>query len=270
MRVGACLAAALTLVAAGCGGEGANDVLAKTAGNLGKIRSGDLTLGLKIATRDGKEAGFQLQGPFALARAPGALPVAKITFTRLGSQAPEPVTIISTGRKAYVRVGGTTYELPESRLGSLRSTKGTGSRGLGSLDIGTWVEDPKLSDGGTVGGADTDRVHADLDVVQATNGLLALASSLGAGVGGPITGRDADDLRRAVKSATLDVYTGKDDRLLRRLRIRADLRANAPPKVLSALGAFGELDVRFDLDVAHPNQPVHVEAPANVEPLPTG
>jgi hypothetical protein len=269
VRTRACFAVALTLALAGCGGQSASDVLSQTANKLGKVRSGDLTLVLSVGTRDGKKVGFELRGPFALAK-PGGLPVAKVTFTRLGAQAQPPVTVISTGQKAFVDFGGKTYELPSSRLGRLRSAAPSGSGGLQRLDIGKWVKDAKLSAGGTVEGVETDRIHADLDVVQAMNDLLSVGASFGAGGGGRITGQDAEQLRRAVKSATIDVDTGKDDRLLRRLRIHVDLRANAPARVQRMLGALGEIDVRFELSVGHPNEPVHVQAPAHAEPLPSG
>ena len=267
MRAAACLLVALAIAVAGCGSDSAGDVLGQTADNLGTIRSGDLTFRLAAATKGGPDVGFELQGPFALAK-PGGLPVTDMSVTRLAGGAEQKIELVSTGRKAFVTVGGSTYELPPSRVESLRTAGAARGGGLETLDIGKWTKDPTLSNGGTVAGTPTDHVHARLDVVQATNDLLALLSSLGAGSARRISGRDADQLRRAVRSASIDVFTGKEDRLLRRLTINADLRANAPAAVRRALGALGEVTFRLELAIAHPNRPVHVSAPADAQPLP--
>ncbi|MFL5980545.1 MAG: hypothetical protein ACJ74R_02405, partial [Gaiellaceae bacterium] len=76
MRRAALLALAASLAFAGCGGGHAHDVMSETAGNLGKIRSGDLTLRLVVSPREGTKGriGFELHGPFALRR--GSLPIA--------------------------------------------------------------------------------------------------------------------------------------------------------------------------------------------------
>jgi len=69
---------------AGCGGGGhANQVMSDAAGSLGKLRSGNLTLRLVVAPREGTKGriGFELRGPFALR--PGGLPVAKIVYTQI-------------------------------------------------------------------------------------------------------------------------------------------------------------------------------------------
>jgi hypothetical protein len=256
------------LVASGCGGQSADNTLNQTAQNMGKIRSGELSMQLVVSTGDGKRVGFTLRGPFALAK-PGALPVARVAYTQLAGPQTRTVTVISTGRKAFVQLAGKTYSLPASRVAGLRSSGGAGAAGgLQQLAIGNWFEDPKVSDGGQVGGTDTDRIHSRLNVVQAANGLLGLANTFGRQAGGPVQGHAAAELTRAVRAATIDVWTGKHDRLLRRLVIDASLAARVPARIRTALGTTGSVRFHLELGIDNPNQPVHVTAPAGAQPLP--
>ena len=151
----------LALVAAllfGCGGGGphsANEVLAETSVNLGKINSGDLALELIFSTKNGERAGFNLEGPFQLR--PGSLPEAQLDYTRIAGDQTATQTFIMTGDKAYVRMGGATFELPAETAGRVRSTLGT-TGGLGVIDLRGWVQDPELATGEDIGGAETDRI----------------------------------------------------------------------------------------------------------------
>jgi len=177
--------------------------------------------------------------------------------------------VISTGSKAFVRLGGRVYALRPSQVAGLRGSSPLGAAsGLGQLSIGSWFRNPDVSDGGQVDGVETEHVHSDLNVVPAANGLIGLANSAGRQAGGPLQGRSARELVRSVKSATIDVWTGKDDHFLRRLVIDAQLAANVPARVKAALGTLGAVHFHLELGIASPNEPVHVSAPANARPLP--
>jgi hypothetical protein len=271
MRRRASLAALLVAVVAGCGGGGdARQVLSQTAANLAKIRSGDLTMRLVVSPRQGTKGriGFRLAGPFALH--PGGLPVAKVAYTQIAGDREATATLISTGVKAYAEVNGKTYELPAESTKALRDAGGGGA--LAELRIDDWLQHPKVSDGGEVGGADTDHIAADLDVVAAANDLLALVRQLGRNVP-TIEGKSADRLRDAVKSSSIDVWSGKDDHLLRRLLLNADLGFDVPKSLKRALGEIVGAKVDFELAVSNPNRPVHVAPPVNPLPasaLPSG
>jgi hypothetical protein len=274
MRRLALAGAFLALGLAACGGasepsSSPQDLLAETARNLGEIRSGTLDLLLTVGS-DGKEAGFVVAGPFAFAESGDALPLADLEYTQAAGDDAETVRFVSTGERAFVVLGGQAYELPADQVASLRGTgssEGSGE-GLGELRIDDWFQEPELSDGGSVGGAETDRVRAGLDVVAAANDLLELAGSLGADAGGPLEGEAAEQLRRAVESASVEVYTGKDDRLLRRLVVDARFRAAPPPELEDAFAGLPEADFRLELTIAEPNSEVTVEEPPNAQPFP--
>jgi hypothetical protein len=259
----------LVALAAGCGGPGrANQVLSDAAGNLTKVRSGDLTLRLVVAPREGTKGriGFELSGPFALR--PGGLPVAKIAYTQIAGAHEGTATFISTGTKAYAEINGKAYGLPASSTESLRQAAGGsgGSSTFAELRIDNWVRHPVVTDGGNVGGAATMRVSGDLDVVAAANGLLDLLRQLGRDAP-TIEGDQAKQLENAVKSSSFELWSGRDDHLLRRLLLKADLGLNVPDSLRRVLGSVVGAKIDFELAVSDPNKPVSVPPPTN--PLPS-
>jgi hypothetical protein len=264
-------ASLLVLVAllAGCGGSGrADQVLSDAAGNLGKLRSGDLTLRLVVSPRDGKKGriGFELRGPFALR--PGTLPVAEVAYTQIAGAHEATATFISTGAKAFAVVNGKAYELPASSTNAVRQAAGGpgGSNTFGQLRIDNWVKHPVVGDGGEVGGAPTNRVSGDLDVVAAANGLLDLVRQLGRAAP-TIEGDQAKQLEKAVKSSSFGLWSGRDDHLLRRLLLKADLGLDVPPSLRRVLGDVVGAKIDFELAISNPNKPVSVAPPSN--PLPS-
>ena len=260
LLLGSCL-----VLVTGCGGGGSSDAqqeLRQTAATLGTVRSGTLTLRLVVLPSSGKKGrvGFTLRGPFALRR--GALPLARLTYTKLAGPRSASATFVSNGKTAYAKVGGRTVALPPAALSEISGATGgpVGNGSLAGLRIDSWLKDPQVSEGGTVGGADTDHVAAKLDVVNAANGLLSFVRQLGRNAP-TITGASADQLRKAVESSSVDVWTGKQDRLLRRLLLKADLGFDVPAELKRALGNVVGAKVRFELAIANPNRPVHISAP---------
>jgi hypothetical protein len=259
----------LAVVVGGCGGDDPREVLRETAANLADIRSGDLSVRMTVegqgAAARGGAVGFALRGPFALP-AGGGLPKARVAYTQLAGDRRATVTLTTTGEAAFVTVGGRSYRLPDEQTRRLRTgAGGLAEDGAGDrLRIGDWVRDPKLSDGGRVGGTETDRITARLDVPAAARDLLRLSQALGpAGAARPLEGAAARDLEQAVRRATFVLHTGADDRIMRRLAIAVDLAVRGAP------GAR----IRFALAVSRPGRRVEVEAPPDALPasaLPRG
>ena len=268
MRRAASLIALVALLAGCGGGSKAQGVLSDTAGNLGKLRSGDLTLRLVVSPRTGTKGriGFELHGPFALRK--GSLPVAKIAYTQIAGAHEATATFISTGAKAYAEVNGKAYELPAAASGSLRQAAGgsSDSSTFGQLRIDNWVKDPTVSDGGDVGGAATMHVSGPLDLVAAANGLLDLVRQLGRDAP-KLEGDQAQKLEDAVKSSSFDLWSGTKDHLLRRLLLKADLGLAVPESLRRVLGNVVGAKIDFELAVSHPNEAVSVAPPTN--PLPS-
>jgi hypothetical protein len=254
---------------AGCGGGGGNakDVLADTAVKLGKIRSGVLYAELVVTPRGmGRgPSGFRLDGPFSLGP-DGSPDELRIAYKELGAARPT-ATVIAAGGRGYVETEGKTYELGFAQAAALRAvTRQLRSSGaLARLSVEDWIRDPELSNGGRVGGADTDRIVARFDVDRAAEEVVSLVR--GAGEQYPeLRDVDADELADAVQSSSFELFTGKRDRLLRRVRIEADLSLGGPRELRSVLGSLVGAKVKFVLGVDHPNSAIHVSPPAH--PLP--
>jgi hypothetical protein len=266
-RVVFCLVA---LLAAGCGQPSAQDVLAKTASGTSAVKSASFDFRMTMSAKSGPPVGFELAGPFA-AHAGGGLPVTRIAYTQLAGSKSLRVDLVSTGQDAFIGVQGKYYRMPEAQLASLRATNGGASSGFGNLRIDRWAQSPRLSDGGTVDGVRVDHLSGAVDVLAFFNDVFRVTQSFGVGGPGslpPISGTSATQLRRAVRSATFQLDSGKDDHILRRLQVRIELAANnVSANVSQALGQLSGSHFDLDFNVSRPNQPVHVQAPAN--PLPS-
>ena len=190
----AAVAALCGLAPTACGGEAPGEVVARTQANLARIRSGDLDARLVIAAEGPKRTGatgFELHGPFELPRSAGDLPKARIAYTQIAGSRRATVTLVSTGERAYIEVRGKAYELTPDQERQLREAggplgggSGSGAPGAtasptGSLDLAAWLREPDLSGGGSIGGAETDRVTGEVDVASVVTDVLGAAERLG-------------------------------------------------------------------------------------------
>jgi hypothetical protein len=249
-----------------CGPFAADDPLTETAAKLGDIRSGTMELRVMASSRSGEATGFALTGRFSLPEG-DALPEAELALEQIGTEEPEPVVFIATGDAAFIEVEGQAYELPAEQTPSLRGAAEPGEQGpFSGLDIGAWVSESNVSDGGMLDGVETEIVRGDLDVVAAANDLFEAARVFGSVDVPTIEDREAERLGRAVESATLEVITGKEDRLLRKLRIAIDFGASAPASLDPALADLLGVEFRLLLAIRHPNGHVDVRPPS--DPLP--
>jgi hypothetical protein len=255
LRRSAALLAGVALLA-GCGGGGPNaqDVLEQTASNVGKIRSGTLALKLLVTPGgEGRPFGFELHGPFQLGGGSNALPVTRLTYTQIANGSRATATLVSNGTDAYVDTGGKKLPLSPDQADTLERA-GAQLRGAGvgaRLAVGSWLDDAKASDGGEVGGASTDKVTAKLDVVAAVEGLVSVVRLSGRRVPA-LTDADAKRLRDAVRSTSFALYSGKKDRLLRKLDMSVDFGFDVPPDLKAALGELVGAKVEFELAVSNP------------------
>lgn len=236
---------------AGCGGgPSADDILTQTASNLGTIRSG--VLGLKLLVTppgQGEPSGFELHGPFALRR--GGLPVARIVYTRIANGARSSATFVSDGADAYAVTGdGQRNTLTPGQATMLRRFPRIAGAvsGAGRLVVGRWLKHADASDGP----GETDEVTAQLDVREAVAGLLDLARAAGRDVP-RLSSSDLDRVDDAVRSTSFVLYSGKKDRLLRRLDLAIDFAFDVPDDLRRALGNLAGAKVELELRVARPN-----------------
>jgi hypothetical protein len=259
---------AVAFLISGCSGTPTStDVLSATASSLGEIHSGTLHLRVVVSTAPGEgesSVGFEIEGPFELA-AEGELPVAQLDYTQFTDDDEVSATLTSTGEEAFATVEGETVELGPEQLDVLRSAGGSvGSSGLDQLDVGRWIEDASLADGGHRGGADTYLVTGGLNAVEALNGMVDAAQGFGAaGAAGldRLEGADADLLDAIVSSSSIKVYSGKEDELLRELDLEVDFQASGTDELLDALGPLSGASLSLTLAIDDPNSDIEVDAP---------
>jgi hypothetical protein len=265
------------LVLVGCGGGGAGDALEETTSKLGEIKSGDLSLLVEVAPDAADSAiGFELDGPFALAGRPGELPRADMRYTQIAGPNRGEIRFVSSRREAWVEVAGQTYELPPEQLERLESGGGEGGGPLAELDLASWTEDAEVSAGPRIDGQATERVRGRIDVAAAINDLIAvLQESVGSSAAeglSPLGEQDAEEVNRAVRSSSLDLAMGKDDRLLRRLRLAIAFEVE-PRDLPGGLGRLSGATVTLDLSISDPNGRIRIEEPPDALPyeqLPQG
>lgn len=265
----AAAAAALMVVLASCATD-ATDVITETADNLEELRSGALEL--KVSTTNGAEeedqaeAGFELSGSFQLPEE-GELPVADLEFTDIGADQPVTRGFISTGDQAFIEVDGQAYELPDEQTQTLRGGGGSDEGIFEGAAVGEWFIEPELEEGAELDATEVDRVTGELDVVAALNDLFEVAGRFGqASAFQPIQGEEAERLENAVESSHVEVVSGTEDRLLRRLLIEVDLAINEEVEIRELLGPLAGVSFTIEMSISEPNQPVEVSPPA--DPLP--
>jgi len=256
-------------------GGGDEEALRETSDKLAEVRSGQLSMRFVVAplsaARD-TDVGFAIKGRFALATKAGGLPDTDLAYTQIAGPEQETVRVLSDGRAAWIRVGGQAYKLPAERTQRLRRSAegdgGEGSAGLDALQIDRWIADPKSSDGGRIDGAATTRITGRLRVATALRDLLALGRRAGTDVGAkPIGDETAEKLEDAKENTSITVHTGTDDRILRRLVLRASFPLERTRDLGGSIGRLRGAEVRFSLSLRRVGRPVSVKPPASALPF---
>ncbi len=244
---------------ASCGLVG-SDPLERAASSLRDIRSGTLGFRLLAETEGGQEAGFFLRGVFSLPEG-AELPLADLSYGRLGISGEPDTGFVSTGEAAFVEVDGQAYELPPAAVESLVGAAEPADEGpFGELELEDWVKEPEVSDGRPIdaNGGESVVIEGDLDVVRALNDLLDLARGTGGFDVPPLEGEEAERLEAAVESARLETMTDDDD-VFRRLEIEVELGADAPESLSEPLADLLGVGFKLQVSIDEPNEPVHVE-----------
>lgn len=284
----AALVVAVGLTACGGGGDGgpqnANTLLKQTFASGHSIKSGKVSASFTFDAQGIK----QLQGPLSIAvsgpfesSGKGKLPKLDISLDiKSTGTGTATVGVVSTGDHGYLRLQSQAFVLDDATFAKLKNSyeqsasksKG-GGPSLKSLGIDPlhWLKNPTVAPGTeSVGGADTYHVTAGVDVAAFAadlSTLLQKASALSSTTKLPssLTAQQRQEIVSSVKSASLEVWTGKDDKTLRRLRLLVDIAV--PPALRSRVGGMSTGKVSFDLTLADLNQPQEITAPSKAQPL---
>ncbi len=294
------LTALVALVLAACGGDDGgggekkgekadsstdvNTLLKETFSGDKKVDSGKFDMSMNIEVQGSEELQgpitIKLGGPFQTL-GKGKLPKFKIDLAFKGAGQDIQAGVTSTGEKGFVSFKGQEYavsdeifkqviagyEEAQKKSAAENSGKQLNLATLG-IDPRNWLTDPKNEGEEKVGDADTIKITGGVDVgklLDDVNTALGKAGSLGLQNTGQVPTKLTEEQKKqvsdAVKSLKVEVYTGKEDKILRRMVI--DLDAQAPE------GASGADAVKLKLDISllDLNEDQEVAAPSNTKPF---
>lgn len=281
----ALLAAALL---AGCGGGDSassstpvDQLLKQTFSGNKHVTSGKLDVRLDVTARGSSTLQgpitAELSGPFE-SQGTGKLPKFAVNLSLQGSGQNLSAGLTSTGDKGFVRFQGTDYVVSDQVFQQFKKgyeqaqaqSKQGGGQSLATLGIDPqrWLINAKNEGDAKVGDADTIKITGGVDVpklLDDVDTLLQRTRSLGGSAAQSIpqqlTEKEKQEAAKAVKNLSVQIYTGKDDKILRRMVIA--LTAQAPQG--SAAGQ--SVDLKLDVQLTDINQGQDIAAPSNAKPF---
>jgi hypothetical protein len=286
------LAAVLALAACGGDGGGGSDedaaqVIQQTFSGEKDVDSGKLNMNVS-AEIEGSGAASQIEGPVTLklagpfqSRGNDALPEVDIDLSVSGGGQTFTAGALTTGEAAFISYQNTDYKVPDSQFRrykrqierDARRDNQNNNFSLAQLGINprNWIENPKNEGTEEVGGAETIHVTADVDVkafVDDLDNLLQRASSLGVQneqVPQELTQRQKDQIQEAIEDVRFDLWTGEQDKILRRIEVEFGFRL--PRELREDAQGVERGNVKMALEISDVNQDQQINPPRNARPL---
>ena len=175
--------------------------------------------------------------------------------------------------KAFIGLGSTAYEIPASIATPLRKPLQQDGNTLDAImsvfniNPDRWAKNPRIVGKERIAGIDTIHGSAQINTKNLFLDLATLAKRLTslriteiAGLPRRVDARTRAALSRSVKTATGDVYTGADDKVLRRARLRLLLEPSAKDRKMLK---FASIKVAANLDISDVGSPQKVNVPSN-------
>ena len=274
----------LALVVAACGGSDdeqapsstdVNELLTQTFTGSKEIKSGELDLAIELKTSGGEDeqVSVALKGPFQSGD-DGELPQFDLEASFAGAGQSLNAGATSTGDEGFLSFQGTDYVLSDQVFRQFKAgfeeaqkqeTDENQSFASLGMDPRKWLTDPKIDGDAKVGDDDTTKISGGIDVgklLDDVNNALGKVSSLGLGNTGQVPEKLTEDQKRqviaAVKDPGVEIYTGKDDQILRRLVVNLGV----DEKQSATSGT-----VAFDLSITDLNEDQDVTEPTNAKPF---
>jgi hypothetical protein len=275
------LVALLTLGLTACGGGDAADsntdvdeLLDETFSGGKSIGSGRIELSLGLDASSGQAVTAKISGPFQNQGA-GRLPQLDIDASLEGGGQSIEAGVTATEDQAFVSYGADTYEIAgpvfqQFKAGyeeAAKQSSGQEGQSLASLGIDPrrWLTNAENAGEAKVGDTDTIKITGDVDVpklLEDVDAALEKIRALGVQGSEQLPDRLTDEEKRqtaeAIDRLNVEIYTGAEDRILRRILVALGLK-NADS---------GEsVDMRFDLQLLEVNEDQEIEAPEGAKPF---
>jgi hypothetical protein len=268
---------------AACGGADQGDSAAKKAisqtfgPGATSIQRGKVDARLQLEPKGllaiGGPIVLKVTGPFSLAR--GALPRFDLAFAATLAGEQYGGAIISTGKNGFLKLDSRTYSIDDAFVSKLRggahkASKSGLKESLG-IDPSTWISNPQTKGNEQVGGVETERIGGDVNVSKLLADVATLLDKVGGtsskkGSGGLLTPELRKQISAAVKSATVDVWTGAADKILRQIAVVIQFEFPSDVKPPIAGLEAGKINIRVRLDDVN-GAAVKVAEPKNTRPL---
>jgi uncharacterized membrane protein YgcG len=271
----------------GCGGDDGGDedpqqVLDETFSNDHEVNSGVIDLSLS-GSAEGEEGGSldaSLSGPFqGDASRKGEFPEFDLTASVSGEGGGQSIGfeggLTATADQAFVSYQDTTYEVPKAFYDQIKQAaeqaQAQARAGAGQdqdsgaifdqlgIDPSSWLSEPENEGDEDVEGTETIHIHADANVPRIVEDIGSISEQTG---GGQIDEDELAQAEEAIDEASIDVYSGKDDRILRRLTV--NLAASAPEGADPTVDGF---DGEFSITLSDVNADQNIEAPSDAQPF---
>jgi uncharacterized membrane protein YgcG len=270
----------------GCGGGSSgksasastdvNQLLKDTFSGGKTINSGKLNLALRIDAQGTSSSNgpisVSLTGPFQ-SQGKGKLPKLDIEAKVEGAGQNITAGLVSTGDKGFVKFQGQAYAVTDAIFAEFKKgfeqaqaqadkQKGQSLATLG-IDPRRWLTNPKNEGDAKVGDTDTIRITGDVNVsklLDDVNTALQKARSLGvqgsSSLPAQLTPAQKKQAADAIKKLSVEIYTGKDDRIMRRMLV--DLTADSKGQAAA---------VKLDLQLTDVNNDQSISEPAGAKPF---
>ncbi len=286
----AALACALALSACGSSdaleGKDAAGVLEETFGPDHPVRSGRLEVAVRFNATglEGLEGPIaaRLSGPFQ-SKGGKSLPALDLKLTLDAGGDAFTAGIVSTGEKGFLTIADQSYDVGDDLYKSLQdsydqaSTEGEKDSGPTFSTLGIkplrWLKGPKTAGEEDIGGTTAVHVTADVDVAKLLEDIDTLLSKAGdVAVPGTdekvptgLTAAQRKAIVDSVKTAGFDVWAGKQDGTLRRLR--AEVAFDVPAAARKDAGGLEKGAFTVDLTISSLNEDQEVKAPSGARPI---
>jgi hypothetical protein len=281
------LVAALALAVGACGSSGdeassdtdVNTLLTDTFKGNKDVKSGKLNLALKVDAKGGTSStqgplNISVSGPFQ-SEGKQKLPKFDIDFAFEGAGQSIKAGLTSTGTKGFVNFQGQDYAVSDQvfqqfkagfeqaqKNGSSSSKKQQSLSSLG-LDPRQWLTNPKNEGDAKVGDDDTIKITGGVDVnklLDDVNTALSKVKQLGAqgtqNLPSQLTAEQRKQVTDAIKDPKVEIYTGKEDKILRRMVVALKLAAQGDTA-----------DVKLDFQLLDLNESQDISEPQNPKPF---
>jgi hypothetical protein len=249
-----------------------NTLLRDTFRNLDQVKSANLSAKLAVDGA-GESVNASLSGPFQ-SQGKNKLPKVQLVAKLEGGGQKFDAGVTWLGDKGYVSLQGVNYEVSglvakQFQAGYEEAAKqqksASADKTLLGVDFSKWLKNGRNEGEAKVGDTDTIKLTGEADVAQVIADVQQIAqraSSLNLpgtqDVPSKLTPEQEKAITDAVKKFAIEVYTGKEDRILRKLVVNADVQDS---------GSKQTSHVVFELTLNDVGEGQDFSAPKNAKPF---